>query len=271
MDEVFRDEFEVTGFLSPSMADFQAEVRAKLSDWFSVADDVSFAMQRAVIRNSKEAAEGQLMRGRKPITQAVALRAVSNLQGAIIMAERGMAIEARTLARSVLEDAFCVAALHDDPDAFLEHLETDHALARKGQATAILNLGSKGKFDEKAIRKVIDGIPKLRNLGMQGLAKLGPLAQQYLAYRVLSNDGAHPSATSLRRHVDVSSDNSTWAGFRIGPARDRDIVEALNFAMLAALPVGIGYTTIMEDVAGNEEFGTLSDRYQALPDMKSFT
>ena len=69
--------------------------------------------------------------------------------------------------------------------------------------------------------------------------------------------------------MEFSEDRKGWNGFRIGPGQDPDIAEALNFAFLAALPLGIGYTQILGDDEGNTAMRPLMDRYQALPDMRT--
>jgi hypothetical protein len=268
-DEEFREEFETQGYLAPAVEKLAAIVRKQLPDWFDFADELSSTLQRMIFRTSTAAAVDQKSFEPKPVAHAVLLRGVGNFQGAILMAERGMVIQARTLARSVLEDAFCMAALHDKPEVFLEHLRNDHNLARKSQAKAILKLVDPEKYDAAALKHVISEIPRLKNLGVDGLAELGALASQYVAYKVLSNDGAHPSAKSLERHMSFSEDRKGWNGFRVGPGKNPDIAEALNFALLAALPLGIGYTQILGDDEGNTALRPLVDRYHGLPDMRT--
>lgn len=268
-DEELRGEFEAEGFLAPAVQELAAIVRKQLPDWFAFADELSSTLQGIIFRTSTAAAVDQKSFEPRPVAHAVLLRGVGNFQGSILMAERGMVTQARILARSVLEDAFCMAALQENPGVFLEHLRNDHNLARKSQAKAILKFADSTKYDAAALEQAIADIPKLKNLGVDGLAQLGALASQYLAYKVLSNDGAHPSAKSLERHMNFSEDRKTWAGFWVGPGRSRDIVEALNFACLAALPLGIGYTQVLDDGVGNTALRPLVDRYEGLPDMRA--
>src|SRR5713101_7073425 len=67
------------------------------------------------------------------------MRGMSAFQGAIVMAERGMTTEARTLARSCFETVFCLGALRKDP-RFVEAFTRDDASRRKKLACALLKL-----------------------------------------------------------------------------------------------------------------------------------
>ena len=265
----FTSQFEASGYLAPMMSEASARFRSENEEWFALADGVSSALQRMAFKNMEAAATQSNSFEQKSVSHLVLLRSAGNLQGAILMAERGMVIEARTLVRSVLEDAFCMAALHDQPDVFLDHLKGDDALARKGQAKAILKAGKFKHMSETELNAFIAGIPKLKNLGMEGVAQLGPLRDQYLAYRVLSNDGAHPSATSLARHMAFNDERTAWTGFLVGPGRKAQIVEALNFAVMAALPIGIAYSVMLGDDESNEEFARLGEVYRALVNARA--
>lgn len=266
----FRRQFETTGYLSPIMSDVVSNFRERMCGWFGLADDVSSTLQQMAFRNTEAATMDSLSFEQKPVSHCVLLRASGNFQGAVLMAERGMIVPARIMARSVLEDSFCIAALHDKPQDFLDHLKVDDKLARKGQAKAVLANGKLDPANEEKLRAFIASIPRLENLGMAGLADLGPLNTQYLAYRVLSNDAAHPSATSLMRHMSYNDARTEWLGFKVGPGKDLEIVQSLNFAIMAALAIGVAYSTIVGDKGANEQFGELSRRYHDLPETRIF-
>ena len=51
------------------------------------------------------------------------VRGLSSFQAAILLAERGMIQDARTITRSCFETVFCFGALHKDP-GYLEKFET---------------------------------------------------------------------------------------------------------------------------------------------------
>lgn len=265
--------FAARGFLAPEVtADVTGRVRMANRDWFKLCEDISDCLQRTTFKNMT-LAQGALSFAPETVAELFAIRAAGTLQGAIIMAERGMAVEARSLVRSLLEDAFCLAALHERPVEFLAMIEADDSAARKGQAKAILknNLAS-DPDSQKRLLAFLDGLPKkVQMLGMETVADLGPLNIQYLMYRMLSNDAVHPSATSLRRHMNFNPERTAWIGFIVGPATFKEIAETLDYAAIAANAVGIALTGIFKDADSNSEFAELSKRYQVLSAHRAAT
>ena len=179
------------------------------------------------------------------------------------MAERGMVVEARILVRTLLESAFVMAALLEKPQEILGLLAKDADAARKGQANALLNSDHPVRETEK-LQSLIASLGKVRNLTSTDASSLGPLKKLYLLYRVLSNDAAHPSAKSLRRHLNVSADGSSWSGFLIGACDDESIRETLLHLFMSAMPLGIAFTQIVEDTAANGELAAIADQYGTL-------
>jgi len=263
--------FGSEGFLSEVMGEFARAIREdEAPHWFDLADDLSAALTRAAFRNSENAAVEQTSFQQRPVAHALLLRSLASFQGVVLMAERGMVTQARCLARSCLEEAFAMSGLHDRPDAFLRHLRDDEAAARKGQAKAVLATGDERRYDAAALRKLIAESPKNRGLGVNEVADLGPLSDLYLAYKILSDDGAHVTVRNILRHMSMSPDGKEWRGFSVGPARTREIVEALNFALMAFLSVGVAYSNLIGDLEANRELSGLSNRYHALPNMENY-
>jgi len=263
--------FSSEGFLSDVMGEFARAIREdQAPHWFDLADDVSATLTRAAFRNSKTAAFEQTSFQQRPVAHAVLLRSIANFQGVILLAERGMVTPARCLARSCLEDAFAMAGLHHRPEDFLQHLRDEESAARRGKAKAVLATGDDRKYDAAALHQLIARSPRGKGLGVNEVAELGPLSNLYLAYKVLSDDGAHVTVTNLARNMNFSPDGKEWGGFSVGPSTTREIVEALNFALMAFLSVGVAYSNVIGDSQVNQELDGLSDRYHALPQMSHY-
>lgn len=100
--------FEESGFLSAQVAADVDRIRVENGEWFNLAEDVNAALMRAVmvavgsVKTSSMSPEAVAVR--------IALRASGTFQGTILLTERGMVAEGRILARSLIEDAFCIAA-----------------------------------------------------------------------------------------------------------------------------------------------------------------
>lgn len=185
------------------------------------------------------------------------------------MVERGMVTEGQTLARGLLENAFCMAALHDQPDEFLKLLKADAEAARREQGRFVIAqglLGSKDADTQKRLADVVESIGRDPSfLSPKKVAAMGPLTRQYLAYQKLSNDAAHPSAASLHRFMATTSDRSGW-NYRWGPGKQNELAFTLSQAIHAAIPIGIGFTQVTGDTEHNEQFRPIADRLQDLPE-----
>lgn len=259
-----KDDFLEKGFLGVSANLAIPALRAPLAYWFDLLEGVSAVLQRTLVR----AAQGPQGTSKDPkvLGTLLAFRSAHSLQGAILLSERGLVTEARLLVRSLIENAFCMAALVTNPQNFLDRFEEDAVASRKGLASVILKkeIASRGSPDETKVKSALASFGKARLMSIDDLADLGPLRKQYLLYRVISNDAAHPSATSLLRHIDIKPDKSGWVGYVSGPAPVADRKQTLNDLALTAISLIVGFTELVSDKQGNAEIAELSAKYQKL-------
>lgn len=260
------EDFWRNGFLGQATVLNIPAIRGESAEWFGLAGDVSLALQDCC-RFGIQTARGTSM---EPVTVATRLliRSAQSFQGVVLMAERGMATEGQVLARSLFENAFCMAALLGDPARFMELLKDDAEAARRLQGEFVLAQGLADSHDPEMkarLKEVVDSIGRVpRTLSPKKLAALGPLVKQYLSYQKLSNDSAHPSAASLFRHVVTLNEGAGW-NYRWGFASKNEIAFTLYQAIFAGVPFGIGYTDMLKAEEVNKTFGALAARMQALP------
>lgn len=215
-------------------------------------------------------------RGTKdPKVWALALlaRTIGNVEGALVLLASDHLVEARTLVRCCYENFFCTAALVKTGDAFIKTMELDDAASRKKQARGLLDWAGRQshelEFFEKLTRfaEVLEEKhPKASFLNQKKAAEDGTIADGYIFYNVLSNDAAHPSATSLSRHI-------TWAGvggdaewtISAFPAVDLNEVEE---TLELACGVLLGVTVAANEAVGGTETGeklfALNEDFRAL-------
>jgi hypothetical protein len=178
-----------------------------------------------------------------------------------------MVAEGRTLARSLIENAFCVAALIAEPAAFVKMLKADSDASRRNQGKFILAeqlIATAAKRDK--LQATMDAIDKKAEImSPKKVAALGPLMRQYLFYQRLSDDAAHPSSRSLHRYMVTDASHSGWSGYKSGAGDQGENAATLHSAILAALPIGVGITQMLKNKDGNAEFGDLANRFQAMP------
>lgn len=256
------DLFRQTGFLSFKEGGVVADVRAENAEWFDLASDVNVELMKLAV-TAMESAKTSTW-SPESVTARVVLRSCSLFQGIILMAERGMIIEARTLSRSLLESAFCIAALHDSPSIFMQMLRDDDkaSLRKRGDFILAEKLGDSGN-DLAKLRKVISKMEKTETISPKKLAKLGPLIKQYLAYLQLSGDSAHISARALHRHIHINADGKGWS-YLWGAGDKKDVASTLDYAVMAALPVGVGTSQMLKRDDHNKAFGGIVSRFVSL-------
>jgi hypothetical protein len=108
------------GFLSPDIEVFIRNFRNKHPEEFRLADHLNQVAQRMLhsIALRSDASEPNA----KYVIALMFTRALSSFQGGIILVERGMAAESRTIARSLFETAACICATANLGESFVEML-----------------------------------------------------------------------------------------------------------------------------------------------------
>src|ERR1035438_3716239 len=105
------------GFLSPDIQAWIGKHRTENRAWFALAEDLNRIGQRQLALQNIPADDNQAF-----LTALLFMRGLSGFQGAILLVERGMTQEARTLTRGCFETVFCLGAVRKDPafaDAFV--------------------------------------------------------------------------------------------------------------------------------------------------------
>jgi hypothetical protein len=225
------------GFLSSEISSWieRHKSNPRCREWFVLAGDLNHFLQKAITMIKAPSDDSQIFNA-----VLLFLRGVSSFQGTILLAERGMTNDARTLVRSCFETLFYLRAVLEDPK-FAEALIRDDADRRSKLANILLQLPD-GSGLEHEHRARLDRF--LNNLEAQGiereaikifeaarLAKLEPVYHTY--YRGLSNDAAHPSVTSLNRHLKANEIGKV-IGFHWGPDA-ADVEDTINKACTAAI------------------------------------
>lgn len=262
----FEEEFRDRGFLSVAVTAIIPTIRDLSGELFDLAERASNAFQSLTMRGADKpqttAADPRV------VALLLALRSASACQGAILMAERGMCVEARLLVRSVIENAICLGALHVEPETFMKLLWGDDEASRKAQANLILEHGLAQSEEKAKLEDLIAKIEKVRNLSIKDVAALSPYRRLYFGYRVLSNDSCHPSAKSLSRYITSLPDGSGWSGFNVGPSLPEEVDDCLLQLVHAVTAAGVAVTQIIEDNDGNLAIAQISSELEALMKVK---
>jgi hypothetical protein len=260
----FYDEFSTDGFLSSGISSISSLIRQENQELFQLSEDTARALIR-VGHVATEKSAGVLNWSQRSIATRILLRSVGMLQGTIVISERGMVPEARTLARGLFECGFCVAAVIAESEKFIKLLKEDSQSSRRRQGAFILESKmGEGTFDAEKLKKIIEGIEKKNKmLDLKAIAGFSSMKILYSEYQRLSDDSAHLSARSLHRHL--TTEGKKIVGYQIGPGSPSEVAATLHRAIMASLPIGIGITSLFEDVTNNLAFQELGERFERLP------
>jgi hypothetical protein len=227
------------GYLSPDMPKWIAKHRAEHAPWFNLVDRLSRIAHRLMLDARITGGDNESM-----LMVLFYARAMSSFQGAVVLVERGMTVEANTLARSCLESAFYLGAVANDP-AFIDRLISSNTGHKKKVATWLTSTGAAvTELTDEQKKRVGDFLEDLKTSGtatasivMEQAAQKAKLGDIYeLVYRDLSNRAAHPTLDALLRHIEQDA-NGEVVGLRFGPdATDiRETILAMTTAMFCAM------------------------------------
>ncbi|MHA6892366.1 DUF5677 domain-containing protein [Ralstonia pseudosolanacearum] len=234
--------------------------------WLTLARDTHSALARAALKASVPPI-GLEIWSPQAVAVRVLMRTCGNLEAVVVLAGQGLVAEARTLARSLIENAFAVAALVDMPVDYVDMLKADSQRSRRNQGAFILEHMPDSGGDRDRLRQVIDGIDRsLKLINQKELALRGTLSVMYLAYQRLSDDAAHVSALSLERHATRSGGG--WI-YRCEPGTPEENAPALYYALMAALAVGAGVNEVLAPGSTNAAFMELTERLDAMPPVQT--
>jgi hypothetical protein len=232
------------GFLSLDMQSIIRDLRKIHATWFVFAEDVNRTGHRIL----REFQPSGTVAVRDVVGIALLMRTLSNFQGTILMAERGMAAEAGTLARCCFENAVFLGTLRKEGDNFLAEMQMTDRYSVKAMARWLVRVPDRLEHAPRGAKQRLEGlineikqqIPGFeRRAEFKALADRAGLADAYVNYAVLSREAAHPSAQSLDRYFIRGRGATPLQGMRWGAyAGDPDEIRlTLNMACLAMLEV----------------------------------
>jgi len=209
---------ENSGFLSPQISSWIARHRAANPGWFSLAENLNCVAMRAVQALTVPPDDNKSF-----LAALLFMRGLSSFQSALVLAERGMTQDARTITRSCFESVFWLGALRND--ANLANTLVHDDLGRRAKiARPLLELPGDSGLNAEHIEKLERFLDEVQNSGIEAkqlniaeAARIAGLTEIYdTYYRGLSNDAAHPSITALNRYAEADQNNNI-IGLRWGP------------------------------------------------------
>jgi hypothetical protein len=164
-------------------------------------------------------------------------RSLSNMRGTLILTRATRAVEARVLARCILENQFWLAGFADDPDKFRGQLVGHEMKKKVSSGQTLFETGEMPDAVELKLREFIrenKAFRKGATVSPKQLAKDANVGDAYAFYDYLSVD-AHPTVTTLSRYVVVKK-GATITGLDLDPApREGELADTVSLACYALL------------------------------------
>jgi hypothetical protein len=259
------------GFLSPEMGAIIEQCRKQNALWFALADDINRSAQATLTKYQIGPGE---MSGQHLFGLLLLIRSLSNFQGGLLMAERGMVVEARTLFRCCFENAFWLGALLKDGDDFIHDIMGDEVASTKSKVNWLIRDPSRLEFSgpnaHARLQARVEKMEKewggkVSSQKLDDAAKRGKLGDAYLYYKVLSGDAAHPSVSAMNRYVQLRQNGFT--GITCGPFLD-EVSDSLNCGCQEMIAAGVAVTEMFKDTEHNKEFASHTEVYARLNGIK---
>jgi hypothetical protein len=231
--------FETHGFLSDEIEGFRTVVRtrAPYKQWFDFAQELNLFGSEAIRAHTFDQADTQRM-----AISALFIRSHQSLQSAMLLIERGLIADARTIMRTLVEGAIAQIALAADVGVIDQLVAAHH----KHQLSTCRELLADEKYREHlsstqiaqlettvSALELLKGVPgkEPRQINWADLAKKHCEELYNLLYRPLSSDGVHTTVDAINRHLEADAD-SRITGLKGGPELT-DVVDTLSIACLS--------------------------------------
>ena len=229
--------FNIDGFLSPDLKAWTDSARLEHKAWFDLAEELNKACMEAMYAaHPVQTSEKQL------VASLIFCRALQSFQGVILLAERGMMADARTLVRSCAESAIAVGCASVDDD-FLDDLIAGSVKHHKAVAEKILSNPDvvphleQDKTDK--LKVLLDELENRPSGGInweQAARKAGMSVLYDTVYRGTSGDAAHVTIDSINRHLKKDNEqNITGLSFRPESNGLNDTISCAISALLFSL------------------------------------
>jgi hypothetical protein len=206
----------------------------------------------------------------KMIGLTLLCRTVNNFAGARLLLENDFIVEARTLLRCCYENFFWLAGLSVKGAAFVNEMVSDHKATRHKRGRELLEWAKEQTepvaFEEKLSEFMADATrekDKPSKISHFDAAKAGGIVEAYIIYRVLSTDAAHPSITSLDRHLREEAEDVLTL-LAEPPVIPEEVIETLEFCCSVLLGVCVAINSMLGGTEAGKPLPDLFDYYKRI-------
>lgn len=243
-------------------------------EWLAFADRL-IALAYTIFGEAKIDITEKLFGEPKILSLALLCRTVGNFKGVVAMTKERLVVEARILTRSCYENLYCMGALIEQGDFFVNAMHHDQIRSIRSQGELLLegisseHIGDVEFVEQlrKRVKEIRSRWPKAGFLTPKETVKNSVLKQSYLIYSKLSGDAAHPSILALKRHlVRFMEKGAQVLGLDVSPPeRGAERTETIDLACNAMLGACVAANQILGHLpAVNDELQKLFVEYGEL-------
>lgn len=235
------------GMLSPVIDGWSEAYLDEYEPWFTFCRDLNEAVMKLFMDHWRDG-EGGLSKALYPTAARIFGRAMNAHVSAILLCERGLAIDAAGLARSISESSFWLAYMAQKADEALSDLDADdikNQIAREKELQRISANQPETIVDSRAREAVLETkLAGRKPPAIGAIAKEYGLPNGYLNYRIMSGFYSHVSQASLRHNFLLTGDRT---GMNILGPHSKEIPVVLYFAAGSLIDCAGAYAAIVED------------------------
>jgi hypothetical protein len=191
------------------------------------------------------------------------------MNGASLMVESGLIVEARTLTRCCFENLLWIAELADKGAEFVTQMVEDEVASRQGRGKMALSWSDRLEEAapyEKGLRESLERMtakyPKSKPIRYSELGKTQGVDDSYMWYRLLSGDAAHPSLSALSRYFVRQPSVLELVVVPIPNTNEEE--DTLQFACQATLGVCVATCQICPVPIAHQALSPLIDEFMEL-------
>lgn len=234
---------EKQGFLSGEISNVVATVHERYEAWLQVIYNINrFAVEA---QHCIAVHRGNLQ---EVFVATLFARTLSNVQGAVVLAERGMEAQSRVSLRSAMDSLFSLLAIANDAEmanafAIADELERKRMLIKaRAWTTQSLKAEADASATEEKLAEIQDSIREngAKSISSKDMAVKAGLEDWYnTAYSVFSGT-VHSNARDLERHLVLDADGEI-AALCNEPAieeLDRLFLTAAEITLMALIAIG---------------------------------
>jgi hypothetical protein len=212
------DSINERGFLSGEIKAWIDKHRGDYREWFHLSESISALGQKLMLSLNPPIDDNQ-----KLLVSILFTRIVSHFQGVVLLIERGMVAEARSLLRGMLDATFAEVALSKNEDMVKAFIDDDFYQRLKCLNSFMAlprNIKKRHRVGNARLKKIVEGIKKkidedqIKPLTTEFLAQKAGMLGHYNTLFVLLSSSTHSRVMDLQQYLGeedaVDLDDLLW-------------------------------------------------------------